>query len=341
MPRPLADLWLVWTCSLILSGCAEARPPKSIGQLEDIVTLADVGFTTSSGLVRTSDGGFAAIGTYDRERVVRFDSVGSVVAATGRRGNGPGEYNEVTRLALGRADTLYLVDGTRVHIVAPDLSWVPTVAVPVTPAAIAVLSDGTIVGHAASSSGRNRPTLYRLHPDSASRVSWFAPADGDERFSAYRVLAEQGDLVWSVGMVTLDVDLFGADGRMHSSFAVEHPWFEEREPDGSARVLDVAVQRDGQLLLLVARERDDWEPPRTGAEGEDAAPVALGPSDVIARWEQRILLIDNAGEVRSTTGIPPGIGLRGFADAEHVYGFRSDEEVRFRVWRVRLDTPSE
>lgn len=72
-----------------------------------------------------------------------------------------------------------LVDRTRIHVLAADLTWLNTVAAPPTSTDPVRLPDGTIVGHAVSSSSRGATTLFRLHADSAWRVSWFGDHDAD------------------------------------------------------------------------------------------------------------------------------------------------------------------
>lgn len=186
--------------ALFLLGCGEATTCESCAiDLGEVVTLENVGYAMSTRVVRTSDGSFAVVGTYDPERIVMFDKSGAAIRATGRKGRGPGEFERLTRVAVGNGDTLFLVDGARIHILDSNLNWLSTVSAPMPPADLEILPDGAVFGHAATYRSRGLPLLYKFDPDSALQVSWFDYHKSEVPFSALRMISFHDSELWSVG----------------------------------------------------------------------------------------------------------------------------------------------
>lgn len=78
--------------------------------------------------VRLSDGRWAVI---DESRIRFFNSAGRQLAVVGRKGGGPGEFQQITGICRTRGDTLVVNDAIngRVTIVAPNARIVRSAAV--------------------------------------------------------------------------------------------------------------------------------------------------------------------------------------------------------------------
>lgn len=72
-------------------------------------------------IVPLSDGGFA-LAHRSRNEIVWFDSTGARLVASGREGDGPGEFRAISRLFRLPGDTLLVVDGAinRLSVFGPD-----------------------------------------------------------------------------------------------------------------------------------------------------------------------------------------------------------------------------
>jgi hypothetical protein len=121
------------------------------------------------GIVVRARGDFVIANTRNRE-LCFFDSTGRFVRRVGRRGSGPGEYQEISEVRAFRGDSLVVADAfaRRLTILSPDGGVVRTASI-ATPADtlgsvnwMLVLRDGsTLVGFSEFKSGPPRPeSLY-------------------------------------------------------------------------------------------------------------------------------------------------------------------------------------
>lgn len=133
-----------------------------------------------TGALRLSDDRIA-VASSGTDDIRIFDPAGTWISTSGRSGEGPGEYQNVTSLVLGAADSLLVVDGMarRVSVLAPDGEFVRTFAVgdvSFVPRIVGRFPDGSLLAAPAlilgpedlmDTDGISRPpfVLIRVPPD--------------------------------------------------------------------------------------------------------------------------------------------------------------------------------
>jgi hypothetical protein len=68
--------------------------------------------------------------SHDRYGVLVFDSTGRFNTAFGRRGGGPGEFSQITRMALSPGDSLFVIQSRKISVFSPSLTFVRTYRLP-------------------------------------------------------------------------------------------------------------------------------------------------------------------------------------------------------------------
>jgi hypothetical protein len=129
--------WHVSAEPLLQIGVAEGNTPFEFDDIAAVVRLPD-------GRIVVADGG---------SRQIRFfDARGAFLSASGRRGEGPGEYNDVSQLVATNRDTLHIFDDElmRISVLDAEGRLVRTVRVSppegfYSPALVGVFDDGSYV----------------------------------------------------------------------------------------------------------------------------------------------------------------------------------------------------
>lgn len=133
-------LQLVALTAVSVAGCAERPTEEQVFRdsacrdcrvdIELLATIGDegaaqVGVPTSVARVA---GGFLAATRARPGELLRFDQDGAFRGVVGRRGDGPGEYQDIARIAMGPADTVIVVDigAFRLTTLSPELAFVRT-----------------------------------------------------------------------------------------------------------------------------------------------------------------------------------------------------------------------
>lgn len=294
-----------------------------------------------------SRGRYVVVHLIDPGRVARFDSGGAVLF--GRRGGGPGEFEEARRIAVGPGDSIYLAhDRHRVSLFGPDLQFVRTWTAPYgfLFGAIAFGSDGALVS--ARSGGTSG---YPEHP-----LRVFSAASGEPRSPmgsrsdypegvTYADVAVSGDTIWALHRRNPIIDVFTLQGDSTGTLTSELPWFPESDPTQRSRSrrgvtmnIDLSRSRDGLLWVLTRRVRREAQlpPPRGGAESMERSLSLQEVRDrteyllhVVEPTRNRVLLSASMGE-RLIGGLLPDARL---------YGFEEDSigALRIRIWQMRIE----
>lgn len=106
------------------------REPASCGsctiQLARLVSLGDTAEGLSSwpaSVIRDSRGRFIVLQPYGSDGILAFSDRGEPLGNIGRAGAGPGEFRSPVAIALGRADSVLIVDRMNARLSVLDPNW--------------------------------------------------------------------------------------------------------------------------------------------------------------------------------------------------------------------------
>jgi hypothetical protein len=211
-----------------------------------------------------------------------FDSTGTYVRTVGRRGRGPGEFELVTAIAVGRSDTLFVFDrrNMRVTILTPthEYARMAHVASPPLPARQALLPDGDFVIAATllSPDAVGHP-LHLLDANFEIERSFGAtgePFTVDDQLRNARLLTSGGPgQVWATHLFQHVLELWSTDGTKIREVRRTAEWLPPPEPRRPWRQGEplppprpgiTMMQSDDQgYIWILGRVIDQgWKPPR-------------------------------------------------------------------------------
>jgi hypothetical protein len=112
-----------------------SRPPIAALTAEQIFSSAAC---SSSGVV--------VVSSADAQRLLVFDAETRFLRQVGVSGHGPGEFERIASFQFSAGDSLYVLDGRRVHVFAPDWKHVRTRTLPAQAQQVLPYgSDGSLV----------------------------------------------------------------------------------------------------------------------------------------------------------------------------------------------------
>jgi hypothetical protein len=260
----------------------------------------------------------------DPSRIGVFSSDGRFVRAFGRRGRGPGEFDEIKDLQLGRGDTLYVLHDERISVYSPGtFEQVRTASSRAARMAryLALLSDGGIVT-ARSSTTALAPAedLIWLHRAEATSP---IPAGMTTTDTASAALFVRNDTIW---LLRHDYTLFRKTPSGVWTLLTERPlWYAQdhhaaaREDRGGARVNDLLVDADGRVWVLSYVFAKPPRRPQSGGEQQER-PVAT------SMWQSSTQPRLDCWEPDGTLYLSVELadGVAGFADPHHVLHIAED-----------------
>ena len=295
-----------------------------------------------SRVVRTRSGEFFVAPTVDPGAIAKYDHRGAFIRAIGRRGGGPGEFDDISALAVSPQDSLYVMHhDRRMSVLGSDGSFVRTTTVQALAARseflVAREEQVVVVGSAARK-------LYLLHADGSVLRSYQAPNSGgfEER---YDVLAARGyGELWAAPPFRYELDRFDSAGTWRGRYVRRLPWFPEEPRRGisPARVEAISPADGSRLWILLSRPNPAWVPPRRPSiERGESRPVQLSGAQVVDRYDHVLELFDPATGRVITSGHIAERYVRGFADRDHIYTAREDElgDLSIEIWHLRVVDP--
>ena len=195
-----------------------------------------------------------------------FDGSGDVVGRFGRSGEGPGEFAFVTGIAVGSADSVFVLDAIRrrVSVYAPELAYARHLRMWHAPDGPSLFVGGSLLlnGGIATEDLVGRP-FHALNRTGSSFRSFGAVTGGVSRtgmqdIADRRVLAEAGaDSFWAARMNQYMIERWAMDGRLLGTLHREAPWFEvwwESQSDAETPPVTriVAMEQVGDTLWVLA-----------------------------------------------------------------------------------------
>ncbi|MGH7470236.1 MAG: 6-bladed beta-propeller [Longimicrobiales bacterium] len=170
---------------------------------------------------RDARGNFLLISNTEPARVQIFDSVGRFVRSFGRKGLGPGEFQDA-RFVFFQGDTTRVFDvvARRLTILTAGGSAVSTLSLPVAPHGVVDVGAGRYVFAVLESSARNIGLPLHLYDSGSGRIirSFGAlserVAPGAMMSRARQIGAAGKDAVWSAHVSTYMIEKWTTSGEL-------------------------------------------------------------------------------------------------------------------------------
>jgi hypothetical protein len=250
-------------------GLWDEKPRKNFGILEELYLagddeenglifgrISDIA-VDSRGRMLILDGGFSCVKIYDPDSMI--------VHTIGRKGEGPGEFNQPSAIAVGPEDSVYVASqGGRIAIFAPNGKWIEEFR--------NQYLGGFVIDMEAVPAG-----LYVACYD-------YLDKKVVHRYDAnHRYVSSFSDS-WSVVKPTPPGELW-AQGGFIDVDAKGYVYYTQFTPYEIRK-----FSPDGQLLLTIHRENDYMKPPRIERKGDSVAFYMFsGPTCILALENGMIL----------------------------------------------------
>lgn len=321
-------------------GCSiELTRIASLGRVTDAELLGPHSYDVAT----VGRGGYvAAASTLDRLLV--YDSAGTLIRTVGRRGQGPGEFTVIRNIRVGNGDTVYVADGGQpVRVLSPVLEHrrsMPSARALDAPGALqrtAFLRTGEILVQTTPN------TIQVLRADGATVRSLAIPVTGGDRPCAgcerrWLAPAREAGRFWSTVSNRYEIDQFDLQGRHHLRLVRRASWFEPwraltgDRPTPYAR----AIREDSEGLLWVQTIVPDPAPrPLSPAESTRV----LYPAMLGRLWDGVLEVIDpRSGALLASRRLPEYFDFVG-GDLLVTSNEDADGIVTMHVWRAAFRRP--
>lgn len=271
----------------------------------------------ASHAVRDSRGRFVVLSSYATQLKV-FDANGKFVRTVGRKGAGPGEFEDVAAIQILAGDTLFAFEwGTsRWSQFSPDFDFLRSGPLPFQPqSGPIVLSTGDFVLNATRRTPDEIGQPLHLISRDGRLVRSFGSPSGVYRPDVPSLMSRAtspstGALLWSAYRRKYQIDLIDAsEGSIVKSLVREADWFPDgmkpeprsaaSDPTPEPRIMSVQEEA-GLLWVLIGVADDDWRaqvrPPTPGehyqiidAQGyRDTVIEVIDPSRAVVMASVRI-----------------------------------------------------
>jgi hypothetical protein len=274
--------------------------------------------------------------SFERGQVAVWDTLGNLLDTFGEYGEGPFELQQVDRLAVGPADSIFVSAGDRIVVFSPDLQPARQARVPFQPYTILPLGEGLLAfqhhawdpvysgwrfhlvaptGGVAKSFGRYERVMDReRHAPEVNLVPSFPGGGG----------------AWGIEPTLYEIALFPTDGSEPTRrYVREVEWFtpyvERIEGDGilvPPRPLVVGLHEtvEKQLWISVRVTDDNWTSVSGAEPGREVAASELVARPLDQQFDQVLEVLDvETGAMMASARFPgidvaylvaDGLGLR-------------------------------
>ena len=237
------------------------NPTFDLGGLKSNI---DDEFTANGGYlrsVRLSDGGFAVI---DETRIRFYNPAGKQVKVTGRRGGGPGEFEQITGICRTRGDTLVVNDPSNGRVTIVDRKGAVVREVPVghvdLPWGGGCFDDGTfVVVQSISTDGKSRSLeLIRRRLDGRvlGRLGPFWSSSANVFISSVATAVASGSRLYLGDPRKSEVKVYNPQGKLTTIIRTDDPIERVSSAEQSAMKPQISVRRGSDAAsAAVATER--------------------------------------------------------------------------------------
>jgi hypothetical protein len=337
------------TCTL------ELVPVARLGRESDSVTIS----FSSQTVARDSQGRFYAA-VSDGDRIGVYGPDGRLVTVIGRKGQGPGEFQNIDDVHVGPGDTLYVLEADRLSVFAPLGRFLRTVKLPLVGSRVARVPDGLLIQPALDDDDVARMPLRVLSLDGTQIRGFGAdsspPAGAQPAAPAPNMmppiftatLGVRGD-VWITRQTRFIVHQWQVLGREDLMIVRQAPWFPNRDrtemtdPMHKTEPKILFVQQDSasRLLVGIMAASPSWRPVTMPAvETSMTSPAMLQLMEDMTKMHETILeLIDPvARRVIARSHVAPLIVGSLGTDLVYSVGV-GNADFHLDIWRVQLKRP--
>lgn len=288
--------------------------------------------------------------------VIVFAANGRLVGNIGRRGAGPGEFDDVAYMVRLPGDSLLLLDSglLRASVMGPDFRFIRSVSLPFYANALAVVDwpRSVVVNGASYAASMVGWPLHVLDFSASPARTSFSFGDNNGELRAgqdfalmRRFFGVSGGGFWAHHITKYQLTRYARDGRIEMSIRRRPEWFENDSPwsiggpnTQPPPMVQAAAIRHDTLWVALGVARPDWQrswrSERLRGRTEISAAERPDQSEL---YRTRIEVIDLRNErvvaQRDIEGIVVDIDDQ---LAMTVYDLGPDSERRLRLFNVRL-----
>jgi hypothetical protein len=249
------------SCRITLTPIATLKAPDTAEPIGAAITAMD------------SSGRFFVI-SQNREKVTVFDATGKFLRELGKRGAGPGEWIRLSNIAIGRADSILVVETTgRLTVLAPTFTYARSAQLPLRAFRLFPIRDGRFIAFA-----HLGPGGFNAHTIDGDRVArsfgWLTPPKPDPQCRActdQRISAGPTDqTAWIAAPNRYSVERWNADGQLETHLDISQAdWFEpwstnQSVGDGitpkASTILGAYSDAAGRLWINGVHAPATWKP---------------------------------------------------------------------------------
>lgn len=301
---------------------------------------------------RMSTGAYVASGAAEPGLLLRYSASGEFAGTIGRAGSGPGEFQDISTLAVGPGDTVHAFD-YRDNVFTPDGRYVrsPTLLFAASAQVYdaTVRGDGTVVIQAGIASAQLAGFPFHVASADGQRIRSFGEDAPDRPFidafaATRRRVAWVGEsALWSADLNRYRLQ-YWEGGALRRTLVVSAKWFppwDPASPLGSPRaqrrppmVRAVGVGRDGMLWVVTTVTAADWKP-TPGARG------LISPTERGRLMDTIVDVIDpSTGRLIQSRRFDNVFG--DFAGPGLITGTveRGDGTIAVRIWQLTVHHPA-
>jgi len=280
-------------CITLFSACGENEKSQGVNTIQDNnspeyrislekVAVLGVGhegtYLTSQSLITVDSKGHYYIGPTTEQGMINvYNTTGDLIRTIGRYGAGPGEINDISRLAMSDEDTLYVYDYMlhRFNVYARDGQFIRSFHFPVIPQFMATIENGQIAISAWIFTNERTGFQYHVLDLQGRNIRNFCKVEAATRgdfFSELKPIAgsnSANSLIWSSEFRKYEICLWDLRGRRSRIYQRSVPWFREwtdRTPEQPYNNPPQPIMKDitdigsDRLLVLISLADVDWKP---------------------------------------------------------------------------------
>jgi len=273
---------------------------------------------------------------------------GTFRRAVGRRGAGPGEFNLIRHIRVGRGDTIHIADlALRRTVLSPDFRFVRSTRFPLNTDDFELIAGDTVL--IAAIVNTRAATGFPLHKfaDAQEMFSFGVdkpvayPPDQSEVLRRVITVDDQGSL-WAASVSSYTIQQFDRSGKLLRTLYREPDWFKPhaapfrvlQDQPPSPRITDVRIDGDGLVWVLLRVADPDWKEAVVPGPANGRQRL-LGLKSEAGYYDTLIEVIDpQSAKTIASMRVPDYMKL--FIGGRESYSYREDGDglPYIDVWRL-------